>query len=1012
MKSIKLTLIALLTGGLFAGNAIGQMVGTNAFLMGTNQEIGIHTLGYEGTSPGSIPAPFPTHYRGFTTRLAFLSNADLSSPWSTFNYMGDVIMPGSPEGRFGMEVDGVTQFNSSAAGSGITSFGLSNYNIYGKCKSVDWDGIYSGIEIHMNYIMDTTKTYYRIVITLTNTNPVAKNNVFFYKSLDPDNNQDIGWGFGTTNTVESNPTPFCPKSLVSALSVPPGGGTDSDAWFGLGGIGADIRVSTGSFFVTDGSDVYDGTGPMIGTPGYVTFADQAIAIAHKDVSIAAGASSQFEFVVVMAEAELEEALLAQYYLDYDGADPYALCTDEVEVDTLFADCAGPTTLSLTGPMLGAYTWTWTDALTGEIVGTGPEIEVTPAGTTHYICTGVPIGACFILDIVREVVVVATGVGPDMVIDPVGPQCGTFDLGELVITDLEAIPGTFIEFYSEDPDSMDDPTDIWPGGPIGPDDEIWVLMGDPTGGCYDVELLEIDFIEISAGLDSTGYLLCNSGFMEADAFDFLVDTMLIADGFIWEEVTPTGGAFNPLTGIFDPTGLTAGDYILRFIAIGGGLCDNDTSLHTITVYDQPTAGADGDGVICNEPGLFFDLNTLLSGHDGGGAWSEVTATGGAFDEPTGILTVGGGIAAGDYTFEYTVIGTAPCIDDVSSFTITVLPEPVLNAGPDQSICIGDETMVTASGDPATYTWTPGGIFNGVPFTPGLGTLTYTVLATDPNGCINTDDLEITVHPLPVISFTASDLEGCTPFNVDFTIVSDIEIATTDWFFGDGDIATGVTFPTTSHTYLFGGLYDVRATVTDIYGCVSSVEYNDYITVETQPIASFQMNPTSVFTNDTEVHLINQSLYASDYIWNFGDASPLSNEVNPIHFFPDDVGDVFYPVVLIASNYLGCADTVTQFMNVKGIILFYIPNTFTPDGDQFNEVFKPVFESGYDPYDFHMMVFNRYGEMVFESYDVNGAWDGTYGSRDLVQEGVYTWQIDFKEKHTDKRHMHSGHVVVMK
>jgi gliding motility-associated-like protein len=211
-------------------------------------------------------------------------------------------------------------------------------------------------------------------------------------------------------------------------------------------------------------------------------------------------------------------------------------------------------------------------------------------------------------------------------------------------------------------------------------------------------------------------------------------------------------------------------------------------------------------------------------------------------------------------------------------------------------------------------------------------------------------------------------------------------------------------------LFGGLYDVRATVTDIYGCVSSVEYNDYITVENQPIAAFQMNPTSVFTNDTEVHLINQSLYASDYIWNLWYISFLSNEVSPIHFFPDDIGDVFYPVTLIASNYLGCADTVTQFMNVKGIILFYIPNTFTPDGDESNNVFKPVFVSGYDPYDFHLMIFNRWGEIIFESYDVNGAWDGTYGTREIVQDGVYPWQIDFKELHTDKRHTHKGHVTV--
>jgi gliding motility-associated-like protein len=173
----------------------------------------------------------------------------------------------------------------------------------------------------------------------------------------------------------------------------------------------------------------------------------------------------------------------------------------------------------------------------------------------------------------------------------------------------------------------------------------------------------------------------------------------------------------------------------------------------------------------------------------------------------------------------------------------------------------------------------------------------------------------------------------------------------------------------------------------------------------------MSPNSVYSNDTEVNFNNQSLYATDYIWNFGDASALSNEVNPTHNFPEE-GDVFYPVTLIASNYLGCADTVTQFLNVKSIIIFYIPNTFTPDGDEYNNVFKPVFESGYDPYDFHMAIYNRYGEMIFESYDVNGAWDGTYGTRELVQNGVYTWQIEFKEKYTDKRHTHSGHVTILR
>jgi hypothetical protein len=182
-----------------------------------------------------------------------------------------------------------------------------------------------------------------------------------------------------------------------------------------------------------------------------------------------------------------------------------------------------------------------------------------------------------------------------------------------------LPGTFVSsFIHEEPDDIDDDTDIWPGGPIGPDDEIWVMMADTVGGCYDVIELIIEFIEVSAGEDSTGFLMCNSGLETADLNTFLVDTILIAEGGVFEEVTPTGGAFNPVTGIFDPTGVTAGDYTFRYIALGGALCVNDTSLHTITVFDQPSAGLDGDGAICNLEGLFFDLNTLLIGHDAGGS----------------------------------------------------------------------------------------------------------------------------------------------------------------------------------------------------------------------------------------------------------------------------------------------------------------------------------------------------------------------------------------------------------
>ena len=86
--------------------------------------------------------------------------------------------------------------------------------------------------------------------------------------------------------------------------------------------------------------------------------------------------------------------------------------------------------------------------------------------------------------------------------------------------------------------------------------------------------------------------------------------------------------------------------------------------------------------------------------------------------------------------------------------------------------------------------------------------------------------------------------------------------------------------------------------------------------------------------------------------------------------------------------------------------------TPDGDLFNETFQPVFTAGYDKYDYHLTIFNRWGEIVFESYDADKGWNGAYGDGGLVQDGVYIWQIEFAETMSDKLHVHRGHVTVLK
>ena len=105
---------------------------------------------------------------------------------------------------------------------------------------------------------------------------------------------------------------------------------------------------------------------------------------------------------------------------------------------------------------------------------------------------------------------------------------------------------------------------------------------------------------------------------------------------------------------------------------------------------------------------------------------------------------------------------------------------------------------------------------------------------------------------------------------------------------------------------------------------------------------------------------------------------------------------YNVQLIAyNNYNMCSDTVYQTVQVDDVIIFYVPNAFTPDGDDNNNIWQPQFHSGYDPYDYHCMVFNRWGEVVWESFDASAGWNGYYGGNGLVQDGTYVWKIDFKE-----------------
>jgi gliding motility-associated-like protein len=159
------------------------------------------------------------------------------------------------------------------------------------------------------------------------------------------------------------------------------------------------------------------------------------------------------------------------------------------------------------------------------------------------------------------------------------------------------------------------------------------------------------------------------------------------------------------------------------------------------------------------------------------------------------------------------------------------------------------------------------------------------------------------------------------------------------------------------------------------------------------------------------MVNNTVGAVAYSWVFNDGG-VSGDVSPEYTFPS-IEQSEQLVILIATSDKGCRDTTSKIIVVNEELLYYVPNTFTPDGDDFNQVFKPVFTSGYTPTSYHLMIFNRWGELVFESYDPAIGWEGNYGKDgNLVQVGTYTWKIQFKLKADDRRKEIIGYVNVLK
>ncbi|NCC87755.1 MAG: PKD domain-containing protein [Clostridia bacterium] len=282
----------------------------------------------------------------------------------------------------------------------------------------------------------------------------------------------------------------------------------------------------------------------------------------------------------------------------------------------------------------------------------------------------------------------------------------------------------------------------------------------------------------------------------------------------------------------------------------------------------------------------------------------------------------------------------------------------------------------------------------------------------------DSIMIFVHDKPFVDFTIGVTEGCPGHRINFRSLDTAENYEYVWDFGD-DIFAFIKNPT--HAYSQSGYYQVGLTVQDEFGCTNNITKDSAIFIYPQPYANFSADPQIASILNPHVKFNNYSEDALFYFWYYGDGDSTINFRNPMHYF-NDIGE--YEVMLVSENEYGCSDTITRTVLVKSEYTIWEPNAFTPNGDGTNDCFK-ICGVGIDHHTFNLIIYNRWGELVFSTDEYapdddctdcgKGSWDGTRGSHQAgdryLPNGIYYWYATF----TDTEgigHEHQGNIQLIR
>jgi len=447
-----------------------------------------------------------------------------------------------------------------------------------------------------------------------------------------------------------------------------------------------------------------------------------------------------------------------------------------------------------------------------------------------------------------------------------------------------------------------------------------------------------------------------------------------------------------SGTFAPNSVTPNTYIITY-SIGGACPDTDTQ--SIVVLPVPDGTITPAGPFCQDA-----LPQTLTAASAGGSWSG-----------TGITSAANGTfgasntPAGNYSITYTTPGACSNSFNQVVQVIANLDATIGAAGP---FCEDDSpynlTAASAGGVwSGTGAITAGGQIS--PSTLGAGPFTFNYNINN-SGCLSSDNVQVTVNALPQPSFTTSTTNGCSPLSVTFTNTSTPLGSSCVWYVNGAPAGNGNTL---SEIFTGSSCEDIGIMITDAAGCSQSMTMTDVVCVNPNPSASFAWSPIEPMLGGT-VSFENTSIGGTTYTWDINGQGASGESVS--YNVPSLESGEFQACLEVVGPG-GCMDAQCYTVVLSAESYIFVPNSFTPDADGTNDVFAPIIAGLTSDYRYTFRVYNRWGDVIFETNDPNDVWTGdVHGGNYYAQPDAYVYEITLQLRAGEVPFRKVGSIVLIR